>query len=343
MRRLFLTTCLLSLSGCATLSFAPPQVRHDRELYATNQQTFLNATCTPDHADTNPIIHKDVDGALALVENYILTYGCQADRAAEGRQFFEVPGFLIAATAATAAAFGAGANVAIGAGAGELVLKHGHDYYSPKDKAEVFRAAFDAFNCIKREASGIDTDTLRAVSAAQSSNNAHGQQGGAKPPQPGTPQPGTPQPGTPDVEASLAGGSADQPISVSIPSEKMYFNAVQSAIDDVVNTVRSRLSNVGKAFDGAGVVAQIKQFGQDAQATETAAGSADQAGEQLKKAVAPAATVQTQAGIKLYSASGATPAQTKLLSMDDERVGRAIIDVRALSPKLAVCAVGAKV
>lgn len=101
-----LLAAALPLSGCAVLSFAPPQVPMDRELVARNNQTSFDAVCSPDD-DSNQPIKRDTDGALTLINNYILTYRCQADRAAEGRQFFEVPGALTALGAATAAALGA--------------------------------------------------------------------------------------------------------------------------------------------------------------------------------------------------------------------------------------------
>src|SRR5437868_4615149 len=95
MRRIQLLASLsFALSGCATLSFAPPQVRMDKEVIAQNSERFFDAKCTPrDDLTGARDIREDVDGALILVNNYMLIYRCQADRAAEGKNFFDLPSF----------------------------------------------------------------------------------------------------------------------------------------------------------------------------------------------------------------------------------------------------------
>ncbi len=158
MRRIFFMTCVFALSGCAVTSFAPPVVNLDQRLQFSGTQSTFNAVCSP--KASNGLIDASVDGALGLVSNFILTYRCQADRAAEGRQFFEVPAFLSAAGAATAAAFGAGAAVAIGSGAAGAVLNQGKSYYAPRAKAVVLNDGLDALLCIQAEAVGIDAFTL---------------------------------------------------------------------------------------------------------------------------------------------------------------------------------------
>src|SRR4051794_6865273 len=128
MRLFYLTTCAFALSGCATLSFAPPIVNQDRRLQFMRTQSFFGGVCNPTAVGGSNAVKPNVDGALLLINNYILTYRCQRDRAAEGRQFFEVPALLGSAAAGTALALGAAPAVAIVAGAGNIALTHGRDY-----------------------------------------------------------------------------------------------------------------------------------------------------------------------------------------------------------------------
>ena len=216
------------LSACAVTSFAPPQVRMDREIIARNNQSSFDAVCTPDQSDTNPEITRTVDGALLLVNNYVFIYRCQADRAAEGKQFFDVPGFVTAAGAATAAALGAGPNIAIGAGATGAVLSRGKDYYDPTGKATIFNDGLTALLCIKNEAVGIDAYTLEAISELQGATGEIERK---------TPQP-TP-PGTPAVHATHGDPNES---SITVTSERQYFDMVQGALISVERVVARRLA-----------------------------------------------------------------------------------------------------
>ena len=341
MRHIFLTSVMaVGLSGCATTSFAPPQVRMDREVKAKNSQTFFNAICTPDKADTNRRIHRNTEGALLLISNYVLVYRCQADRAAEGRQFFEVPGFLATAGGAVAAALGAGTNVAIGTGAAGAILGQGKSYYAPKDKAVVLNDGVDALLCVQNEAVGIDAYTLKALSNAQQETGV----GNAGPPAPTESGDEPSKPNTPAPEGP----------EVYVSAERQYFEMVRTALIAVERVVAQRLSDAGKQFDSAGVFAEMEKAKAEEKKAEEVppeTGTTGQnvtggtptatAGEDAKDAVA---TVAADAGsMRAMGGSTYNQAVQRLAALSDEQVGRTVIKLRALQPKLQQCILRAKI
>lgn len=331
MRHILLTSVfLVGLSGCATTSFAPPQVRMDREVRATNSQTFFNAVCTPSDLKGYPEIRRDTEGALLLISNYVLVYRCQADRAAEGRQFFEVPGFLATAGGAVAAALGAATNVAIGAGAAGAVLAQGKSYYAPKDKAVVLNDGVGALLCVQNEAVGIDAYTLKALSNAQQATGV----GSAGPPAlttAGTPvtTPNVPAPEGPEVYVS---------------AERQYFEMVRTALIAVERVVAQRLSDSGKQFDTAGVLAELEKAKEEEKKAEgtpaagkegTTTPSVIETGKGAKDAVAAVVNeTRTASEHEAVARLGAVP---------NEEVGRTVIKLRALQPKLQQCILRAKI
>ena len=349
MRRLFVTTCLLSLCSCATLSFAPPQVRHDREIYADNEQTFFNATCTPNHADTNPLIKKNVEGALALIDNYILTYRCQRDRAAEGRQFFEVPAFLATAGGVAAAAFGAPADVAIGTSAGAAALAQGKSYYAPKDKGKVLADGLKAMLCIHNEAVGIDGPTIEAISQVQKNS------GTTPPPQEPPKDPPKDPPNTGIAATSTgtvdkAGDEDDGPI-ISVPYDRQYFNMIATSLWSVEQVVSDRLSDSGAQFDMSGVVAELDKLKQEAADKEKAAtpdGKPANAATPITNAPPPTAPPTTPPNSLLANFQSErllkfNVAHAVVKNIGDEQIGKTIIQLKSLQPKLDRCVVQAKV
>jgi hypothetical protein len=320
------------LCGCATASFAPPSVSMDRALTFSREQSSFNAVCTPNFSTDK--IGQDVDGARRLINNYILTYRCQAHRAAEGRQFFEVPGFLLAAGAATAAAFGAPAGIAIGAGAGGAVLSHGNSYYAPQQKAAVFSHALDAFICIKTAAVGLDSFTLDAISSVQqASTNAAG----------------APSAGADTKAASLAivGGTdatpgADAGPTVTISAGAQYFDLVQAALFSVQLITAQRLAAAGTPFDSAGVVAEIEALKEKAQPSAQQTSDAQSAAATLLSASnqlanAPAGT------LSLVQTRQASDADQKLRNVSVENLSDTILQLKLLQPKLEQCVVRAKI
>lgn len=331
MRISLLALFALAMSGCATTSFAPPVVNLEQELHVRRTQTFFNATCSakPDPGDPS-YFRRDTDGAMLLVNNFILTYRCQAHRAAEGRQFFEVPGFLTSAGAATAAALGAGPHVAIGAGATSAVLGQGKSYYSPKDKAVVLDDGLDALICIKNEAVGIDPFTLQAISDVQAT----------------TGEPAT-APARTEATVGVAPGTipATGDGEIAITWERQYFDMIQAALFSVERVVAQRLSAAGSSFDADGVIAEIKALGEKVEEAENEAGTATEAAAPVTTAAAPETTnasgQQTVAGVaRLLSF---TKAQARLNLVDEKQVGKTVIKLRSLQPKLQQCVVRAKV
>jgi hypothetical protein len=331
MRAIFLTPFALALSGCATTSFAPPQVRMDHEVRATNNQTFFNAICTPSNLNSYPRIDRDTEGALLLISNFVLTYRCQADRAAEGRQFFEVPGFLATAGGAVAAALGAGTNVAIGAGATGAILSQGKSYYAPQDKAVVLNDGVEALLCIQNEAVGIDAYTLKALSNAQAATGV----GSAGPPAP------TMTGMTDNIKIPAPEGP-----EIYVSAERQYFEMVRTALIAVERIVAQRLSNSGKPFDTAGVIAELEKAkaeekeakeGPAVTAAESKSGTTPTtvAGKDAKEAVA-----SVKEGL---TSPGQQQAVARLAVMSNEQVGRTIIKLRALQPKLQQCILRAKI
>jgi hypothetical protein len=344
MRRIFLTTCLLSLPACATLSFAPPQVRMDKEISANNGQTFFNAACTPNDKRRAPTIKPNVDGAIRLINNFVLTYRCQADRAAEGRQFFEVPSMLATIGGATAAAFGAAPGVAIGTGAFSATMGQGKSYYAPKDKAVVLNDGMDALLCIQNEAVGVDPFTLKTLAAAQENS--------------GSPPPKTTDEGKGNTrEITLLGVGEQAPShepEVSVSYGQQYFVMVRSALFSVERVVAQRLSAAGTPFDASGVVAEIEQLNKKAadekDATEgkdakSATEAAQKEGAAAKKLAPP--TASASSGFTLLESKqrrdAFDEADRGLQQLDAEQLGRAIIKLRTLQTKLEKCIVRAKV
>ncbi len=303
----------------------------DREVRATNNQTFFNAICTPERDEKFPEILRNTEGALLLVNNYILTYRCQADRAAEGRQFFEVPGFLTSAGAATAAALGAGPHVAIGAGAAAAVLGQGKSYYAPKDKAVVLNDGVDALLCVQNEAVGIDAYALKALSNAQAESGVGA--GG---------QPAPAITGTTTAVGESPPAAPEGP-EVYISSERQYFEMIRTALFAVERVIAQRLNASGTPFDTAGVIAELEKINKEIadKTAEKDANNPKTEGGKAKDAVQQ--TTADKSTVRGFAGSTYTLALQKLAKVPDEQVGRTVIKLRALQPRLQQCIIHAKV
>lgn len=318
-----------SVAGCATTSFAPPIVKMDKELTSTGNQTFFNATCTPKPGTR--VIQETVAGARRLIQNFILTYRCQAHRAAEGRQFFEVPGFLVAAGSATAAAFGAPSGVAIAAGAAGAVLGQGKSYYSPQDKAGLFDHSLDALLCIKTEAVGIDAYTLEAISAVEetSGNNTK-------------------------AVVSAARSPEEEGPGVTVSSEEQYFDMVQAALLSVERVTAQRLSSSGTPFDAAGVMAEIEALRKKAEPEPEDKPEADAAADALVDSpssvpgasvdgAAPSAQMVERLSVpQRDQAFAAATAKRNIRALTKGQVSDTILRLKSLQPRLQQCVVRAK-
>jgi hypothetical protein len=331
MRRIqLLASVSFILSGCATLSFAPPIVDMRDKLEAHRNQTTFNAVCTPQYVmggdGQHLMIDQNVDGALALIDNYILTYRCQRDRASEGRQYFDLPSFLSLGGGAAAAAFGAPAAIAIGTGAASAAFGSGKRYYSPVEKSKVLSDGITAMLCIHNEAVGIDGPTLEAISQVQDTSGA-----------------------LPDPPKGKGAGSGahdeDTPLgaAVSVTAERQYFNMVSTALWSVEQLMADRLRDYGKEFDMSGVQAELDKLNQEVKDKEDKAPDPAALGQTITGAPGPAsAPGEAKAESDSRSATFAT-AQKKATLIGDKRVGQTLIQLGVLKPKLDKCIVMAKV
>lgn len=120
----------LTLAGCATTSFGPG---------------------TP--ADPT-VTSQDLAGGIAYVDTFIVLYRDRANELANGRQWFEVPAFLGIFGGAVASAGGASDGGLVGAGIASLA-NAGNTYYSPKERAALFRQASDAMSCVQLVGAGL--------------------------------------------------------------------------------------------------------------------------------------------------------------------------------------------
>lgn len=320
-----------ALTGCAATSFAPPIVNLDRELHFDGTQSTFYAICSPKPLnDAKSRIDRDVEGALRLISNYVLTYRCQRDRAAEGRQYFEVPSMLSTIGGATAAAFGAPAGVAIGTGAFSALMGQGKSYYAPKDKAQVLSDGLGAILCIQNEAVGVDPYTLRTISAAQDANPAPG----GKP----TPANGLPESGRED----------DSGAKIEVSYGRQYFEMIRSALFSVEQVVAQRLSAAGTPFDAKGVIAEIGALNKKQEEEAAAPTAQDPAGtgQDTKDALNTATVEKTAAGqtvLETFNFSRVSPAAARLNATSSAKVGMTVIKINQLQTKLDKCIVQAKV
>jgi len=217
MRHLFLTTCLLALSGCATASFAPPQV-------AVNyyQEGDNSALCkTGGSRPTTVVVTRTVEGAYRLIDTFIETYRCAGHSAANGRQAFEIPAFVATTGAALATAVGGGVTYGIVGTAANSVFNAGGKYWDPKLKAGIYDHSLDALLCVKTEAVGIPAYKFEQAAAETSAKRNL-------------------------PEARGQGGTI-----IEVTPDKQYFEMVSSAAFSVERILAYRLNNMASVDAGA--------------------------------------------------------------------------------------------
>ena len=315
------------LSGCATASFAPPSVNLARK---STISTDSGTKCSPVSDSSSTAITEDEDGARALINNFILVYRCSAHQAANGRQIFEVPNLLVAAGTVTAAAFGAGPNVAIAGGATSAILSNGKSYYSPQQKAQFFDHALDALLCIKTEAVGVSPFTAQM-----------------------------------DSKKGLPSGGR----TVKVPASRRYYEMVTASLFSVERILSQRLSTAGQ-FDPAGLIAEIeavKKKVDEAEAAKkkkleagTSGGGEDSEGSGETDGTEGAADTSTTEDLPdVLTMEDSAPEDPKataseleaakillmarLLGANSSSVGEAFdLDLDVLQPKLQQCVIRAK-
>lgn len=147
----------LAFGGCATTSFAPPEValpKRDAPLFGD---------------------------AIADVDAFISKYRSSARSTVNGRQYFEVPAFLGVVGSVTSVAFGASPDVTIASGAAGALLNGGKSYYAPRDKAVMYSSALKALYCIQQTALGVKpfveaasgTEAFAMAESANGSSSAY--------------------------------------------------------------------------------------------------------------------------------------------------------------------------
>ena len=217
MTRLFLTTSLLCLAGCATTSFAPPPVAVN--YYQEGDNSALCRAGGP--RQTTVTVTRTVAGAYRLVDKFIETYRCSAHSAANGRQAFEIPAFVATTGAALAGALGGGVGYGIAGTAANSAFTSGNKYWDPKAKATIYDHALDALLCVKTEAVGIPAYKFDQATAEAT------------------------------TEAATRARDGEPPVTVEVPAEKQYFEMVSSAAFSIERILAHRLSSMAPVDAGA--------------------------------------------------------------------------------------------
>jgi hypothetical protein len=229
---LLLAASALPLSACAVTSFAPPSVP-----MRLADGTMLSGECLSSRTGRRSAVTltRNVDGALRYVDEYNNAIACSRDAAANGRQGFEVPSFIVTTGAMVAAAFGAGPDVAIAGSAGNSVLNAGKAYYDPKQKAAIYGNAVDALGCIRSEAVG-----MTSFAAIKDDSDA-----GA------------------GLKTFMDGSTG----TVTVTTDMQYFAMVTDAVNRVRDILAKRLSDVG-TFDPKGLATEFAANAEEIRARE---------------------------------------------------------------------------
>ena len=316
-----------SLAGCATTSFAPPAVNLENEMSSVGSNRSIGQRCMPNERQRNNAsiaITEDVNGARRLIDNFILSYRCRAHSAANGRQAFEVPGFLSLAGAAAASAFGGGSDWGIAGGVANSVLASGNKYYAAQRKAEIYDHALDALLCIKTEAVDIDAFTAKAIDDAQGGGEENE-----------------------FLLNAIGTGDGDGP-EVTVGASEQYFDMVKAALLSVERIAAQRLSNAGTPFDATGVIAEIEALNKKKE-EETKKGEPE--AEEAARALVNQPSLPRQEAnesqgafaMRMEDYNDTIAARSALRSMSFARVSETILKLRLLQPELQGCVVRAKV
>lgn len=152
-RALIILTASTVIAGCSTTSFAPPHVNLDT---VVGKRTTPLKSCMEASEQSTRKIDENVEGAMALIDNFMVGYRCASRSAAEGRKNFEVPAFLFAATSALGQSFGLVEDATLGIAAAGITATQGNSYFAPQTKADYLNSAIDAITCIQLGSVGLD-------------------------------------------------------------------------------------------------------------------------------------------------------------------------------------------
>ena len=226
----------LSLSACATTSFAPPPVdfRYDGD-------TSAAVTCKAGGGRGATVkVTRDVPGTYKMLDTFIAAFRCNAHAAANGRQAFQIPAFLATTGAALAGALGGGATYGILGTGANSVFNAGNNYFDPKMKAAYFDHALDAMLCLKTEAVGVPAYIFD----------------------------NSPPPAAGSAESALFElGGLGKKSTVTVTADEQYFMMVSAAAFSVERILAQRLSNMA-SVDASAVAAEMAKAVTDA--TDTA-------------------------------------------------------------------------
>ena len=271
-----------TLSGCTTLSFAPPEVVTK---FAGDKVEPGSCAVTGSVTPITP----DVAGALQLEDNFLAGYRCAAREASDGRQSFEIPSFLaLVAAGVGGPLYGMSQNEVLAAGAYSAVMGRANSYYAPKEKGNILRGAIDGVLCIKNASVGYDyfddspPDPAGLMALADTSNEQKviglidEQLADLK----ARLTPGLSAPARAQIEAKQAELNdlrtamvkvmAQKAVkaSVTIDAPRAYYELVVSALFSVDRVLEKRLSDSG-TFDPDGITAELEKYTkQDAAATD---------------------------------------------------------------------------
>jgi len=145
----------LALQGCSTFSFATPEIPMGG--HATYSSHLDSPECQATVASGSSVTDRDEPrSAINLVDNYAGAYKCAMQAASNGRQYFQVPSQLAALVGVTGAALGGSTDLALISGASAATFNSGNDYWAPQEKASILDSAYNAVECIRMAAVGLD-------------------------------------------------------------------------------------------------------------------------------------------------------------------------------------------
>lgn len=228
--------CGSMLSACATTSFAPPPVEMD---YVLDKRTVPLNRCideTRASGTTDPRIKPNFKGAQQMIDNFMVGYRCAERSAANGRAHFEVPAFLLGATAALGQSFGLSSDATLGIGAGAVGAGQSSSYFAPQAKADYLNSAINALTCIQMESVGVPGFDLTEEPKGADNGDAKA------------------------MMFALDGDAVDT--TVSVGAHEQYFRMIMGALLSVERVLARRLNHAGTPYDAAGITAQIELLSQ---------------------------------------------------------------------------------
>nr|WP_321360172.1 hypothetical protein [uncultured Hyphomonas sp.] len=211
-----------------------------------------------DHSSFSP----SLDDGIKLLDEYIRVYRIAGGKNANARQFFDVPAMLAAIGGATAVAFGANADVAIGTGAFSAIAASGKGYYAPNERADAYYDAVMALSCMQEEAIGLEIQftpvetEVAAISAADATKRA----------------------------------AADDANKMLVEEEARSFLLLKNAALNVENTLRIRLSTKATMSDPNAIAAMVIQYQKEIELAEQARSDGEDTGSKIQNLLDKAGT-----------------------------------------------------